>query len=180
MADITSRELEMMPEDKKKDIMNILNRTMGKASRGYVAISKNIKTNLSAYTKIGKLQEAVDMLNEQGLGNLLYVSEEDAKTCAECGGMNGKILYMRNPTHHKFLPPLHPNCRCYILPYTELFEWWNINRYYDLYKPPVKLPDTPSDDIIAFIKIYEGFRSMPYRGGDKQNRTVGYGHKIFR
>ena len=35
-----------------------------------------------------------------------------------------------------------------------------------------------SDELIAFVADYEQFYSMPYRGQDSQNRTVGYGHVI--
>ncbi|MGU8435448.1 glycoside hydrolase family protein [Clostridium perfringens] len=35
-----------------------------------------------------------------------------------------------------------------------------------------------SDDLINFLASYEGFSSIPYRGVDYQNRTIGYGHVI--
>ncbi|MGU8478588.1 glycoside hydrolase family protein [Clostridium perfringens] len=35
-----------------------------------------------------------------------------------------------------------------------------------------------SDDLINFVASYEGFSSIPYKGADYQNRTIGYGHVI--
>jgi GH24 family phage-related lysozyme (muramidase) len=39
-------------------------------------------------------------------------------------------------------------------------------------------PTSASDKLVTFLKSYEGFHDMPYRGLDSQNRTVGYGHVI--
>jgi GH24 family phage-related lysozyme (muramidase) len=43
-------------------------------------------------------------------------------------------------------------------------------------KEPVKAPIQASDESISFIKSYEDFSPVPYRGLDSQNLTIGYGH----
>ena len=49
-----------------------------------------------------------------GITKFQWVTTKDEITCPECGPLDGQIVPDEWPTE----PPLHPNCRCTIKPYT--------------------------------------------------------------
>lgn len=48
------------------------------------------------------------LVNQYGADGYEYVSEDDSKTCNVCKKHHGKV--------NDIIPPVHPNCRCYIIP----------------------------------------------------------------
>src|SRR5699024_5970534 len=49
------------------------------------------------------------LVNQYGADGYEYVSEDDSKTCSICKKHHGKV--------NDIIPPVHPNCRCYIIPH---------------------------------------------------------------
>ena len=54
--------------------------------------------------------------NADVIGGIKFISTLDAKTCPFCGSYDGKIWKPEDATLVK-RPPLHPNCRCTVIPW---------------------------------------------------------------
>ena len=88
------------------------------------SIAKEMNTSLSNARRLVLTESAVfstkgreksyDKLN---VDEIEFVASLDEKTCAECGGMDGKHYPRSTGEIGKNLPPLHPYCRCTTAPY---------------------------------------------------------------
>lgn len=41
-----------------------------------------------------------------------YSAILDDRTCPICSELDGKVIAPDDPAYHRFMPPIHPNCRC--------------------------------------------------------------------
>jgi SPP1 gp7 family putative phage head morphogenesis protein len=59
------------------------------------------------------LEDAIAMVVFKALGveKVMWVAEDDSKTCKDCKALDGKIFPLEDAP-----PKLHPNCRCYYIP----------------------------------------------------------------
>ena len=88
------------------------------------AIAKEMNTSLSNARRLVLTESAVfsakgrdKSYQELNVDEIEFVSSLDEKTCAECGGMDGKHYPRNTGEIGKNLPPLHPYCRCTTAPY---------------------------------------------------------------
>ena len=96
---------------------------------------------------------------------VLWISENDDKTCDECYFKDGRIYLLGDDPERP-----HLNCRCRKVYFDgDGYESGALQNN----------PEAPSNACISFIASYESFRAMPYKGQDSKNRTVGYGHVII-
>ncbi|MBO7734890.1 MAG: minor capsid protein [Methanobrevibacter sp.] len=64
-------------------------------------------------------QAAIDRYIDAGIGKYKFVAIGDEATCQICGSMNGMVYDMLDAKTSQNVPPIHPNCRCCLLPYFE-------------------------------------------------------------
>ena len=88
------------------------------------AIAKEMNTSLSNAKRLVLTESAVfstkgrdKSYDELNVDEIEFVASLDEKTCAECGGMDGKHYPKSTGEIGKNLPPLHPYCRCTTAPY---------------------------------------------------------------
>lgn len=88
------------------------------------AIAKEMNTSLSNAKRLVLTESAVfstkgrdKSYQELNVDEIEFVASLDEKTCAECGGMDGKHYPRSTGEIGKNLPPLHPYCRCTTAPY---------------------------------------------------------------
>ena len=65
------------------------------------------------------VQSAVDRYKAAGIDAYQFYTVEDERTCEECGALHGQIFPFLNAEIGENMPPIHPNCRCTILPIIE-------------------------------------------------------------
>lgn len=65
---------------------------------------------------------SISAYNYMGIKYYRYKAELDSKTCEDCQNMDGKIFSVDEAMSGKNLPPMHPNCRCYIEPVLDDIE----------------------------------------------------------
>ena len=88
------------------------------------SIAKEMNTSLSNARRLVLTESAVfstkgrdKSYDELNVDEIEFVASLDEKTCAECGGMDGKHYPRSSGEIGKNLPPLHPYCRCTTAPY---------------------------------------------------------------
>lgn len=52
-----------------------------------------------------------------GVDRVEYVATLEAHTCETCGALDGKVLSLKDVAAGMTAPPMHPNCRCVLVPY---------------------------------------------------------------
>lgn len=109
-------------------------------------------------------------------------ADEDERTCPLCAAANGLVLVSELRAPGYTAPPFHPNCRC------KIDEWYQSGAIdtlpgWQIVNAKLSPPFTPSDEILAFIMSYEGFRASPYYASAAEKaegtRTIGFGHVIL-
>lgn len=72
-------------------------------------------------TECNRIQNiaCVDAFKTLGIKAFVYHAEFDNRTCDKCYELNGKVFNLDDDDIYDKLPPLHPNCRCYIEPVLE-------------------------------------------------------------
>lgn len=61
-------------------------------------------------------QAAKDTYKEAGVEYYEYLAVGDDRTSEECMDLNGKIFRLDDAVVGENFPPIHPNCRCTIIP----------------------------------------------------------------
>ena len=73
-----------------------------------------------------KTQAAAQRYQDYGLTQYKYMADTDDKTCkhkaGNCEDLDGKIFKYSEMQAGKNAPPMHPNCRCYIVPVINEFK----------------------------------------------------------
>ncbi|MDD3410519.1 MAG: minor capsid protein [Eubacteriales bacterium] len=64
-------------------------------------------------------QAALKSYEDAQLEEYEYLTAEDSRTCKICAGMNGKRFKLSEARVGENMPPLHPNCRCTVVPVVE-------------------------------------------------------------
>jgi len=115
----------------------ILGENMAKASRRLVGVGvdvggelgKRIKnqSEVIARTEIMRVSNGVSRRiyeeNKDILKGVQYLATLDDRTCPVCGVNDGKIFYFdKNPVTSGEQPPLHPRCRCVLIPITKTWK----------------------------------------------------------
>ncbi|WP_303051938.1 minor capsid protein [uncultured Dialister sp.] len=59
----------------------------------------------------------VDSFGAMGVEKVQYVATLEAHTCGTCGGLDDKVMNRKDAVPGVTAPPMHPNCRCTIVPY---------------------------------------------------------------
>lgn len=60
-----------------------------------------------------------DSFQSLGVEKVEYVATLEAHTCPTCGGLDGKVFAISEVAASMTAPPMHPNCRCTLVPYFE-------------------------------------------------------------
>lgn len=60
-----------------------------------------------------------DSFQSLGVEKVEYVATLEAHTCPTCGGLDGKVFTLKEVAAGMTAPPMHPNCRCTLVPYFE-------------------------------------------------------------
>ncbi len=66
-----------------------------------------------------QVQSAVDRYKAAGVDMYEFYCVEDERTCEECGKLHGQIFPFLVAEIGTNMPPIHPNCRCTIIPIIE-------------------------------------------------------------
>jgi SPP1 gp7 family putative phage head morphogenesis protein len=96
-----------------------------KESRLFEALVSNELERLKSYAYSERLitsqieQYAIDLedtiakivYEDTGVKEVMWVAEDDHKTCSDCKEMDGQIIKLSEAP-----PKLHHNCRCYLIP----------------------------------------------------------------
>ena len=59
----------------------------------------------------------VDSFGAMGVEKVQYVATLEAHTCGTCGELDDKIMNRKDAVPGVTAPPMHPNCRCTLVPY---------------------------------------------------------------
>lgn len=79
-------------------------------SREYVEHAETV-----ARTELARVREEanLDIMRAQGAEKVQFIASEDERLCPICGAHHGKVYDVRDAP----VLPLHPNCRCTLVPY---------------------------------------------------------------
>lgn len=61
----------------------------------------------------------VDSFGAMGIEKVQYVATLEAHTCGTCGSLDDKVMNRKDAIPGISAPPMHPNCRCTLVPYFE-------------------------------------------------------------
>lgn len=61
-------------------------------------------------------QAAIDRYKDAGFKHFEFLTAKDSRTCKVCAGHDGWVHALRDAKPGENMPPLHPNCRCTVLP----------------------------------------------------------------
>ena len=64
-------------------------------------------------------QAKLDTYREAGVQKYQYITTIDDRTSPECEALDGKIFRLDEAVVGENFPPIHPNCRCTIIPIVE-------------------------------------------------------------
>lgn len=81
----------------------------------YSAALRLVKTELNAVQSAKNLKA----FESQKINKYMYCAILDSRTSKICRKMNGNIYLLKDAKRGVNLPPLHPNCRSFIVPYLE-------------------------------------------------------------
>lgn len=59
----------------------------------------------------------VDSFGAMGVEKVQYVATLEAHTCGTCGELDDKVMNRKDAVPGVTAPPMHPNCRCTLVPY---------------------------------------------------------------
>lgn len=70
------------------------------------------------HTEVNRLRNAmaIERYKQAGLSQYQFHTLGDDKVCEKCDSINNKIFDISDAEVGKNLPPIHPNCRCFITP----------------------------------------------------------------
>lgn len=100
---------------------------LGQTIGGMVGRRIQDQSEVIARTEIMRVSNGVrDRVYEQNqdiLKGVEYLATLDPRTCIVCGSLDGKVFeYGVNDPKPNEKPPLHPNCRCVLIPLTKSWE----------------------------------------------------------
>ena len=64
-------------------------------------------------------QATADTYRQAGIEKYQYLAIEDDRTSEACQELDGKIFRLDEAVIGENFPPIHPNCRCSIIPVVE-------------------------------------------------------------
>jgi len=77
-------------------------------------IARTVLNGTANATRMEVFEENADVLD-----GVKYIATFDSRVCSVCGYYDGKIW---KPSEVQARPPLHPNCRCVLVPYIDVGE----------------------------------------------------------
>jgi GH24 family phage-related lysozyme (muramidase) len=119
---------------------------------------------------LAKIEAKIEAFIDNGVEKYEIVTQPGC--CDVCAEKADQFFDVADYSQGVNAPPFHPNCRCEVRVYAA-------ENAEEPAEEENELPESASDDLLDFLKDYEKFYAMPYRGLDSQNRTVGYGHVIL-
>jgi SPP1 gp7 family putative phage head morphogenesis protein len=60
-----------------------------------------------------------DSFKNMNVKKVQYLATLESNTCGTCGELDGKVFELKDATPGVTAPPMHPNCRCTLVPYFE-------------------------------------------------------------
>lgn len=91
---------------------------LDKEGNPIIQINKSYRAEMIARTETTRLANlgALENYKDNGIQKVRWIAALSDRTCPECEELNGQIFDITDPT----LPPAHVDCRCTIMPITEL------------------------------------------------------------
>ena len=81
---------------------------------GAVTLARTIINGVSNNARVETIKENSDVID-----GIKFLGTLDGKTCPYCASLDGYIWRGEDMVHAR-RPPIHPNCRCTLVPYVEL------------------------------------------------------------
>ena len=81
---------------------------------GAVTLARTIINGVSNNARVETIKENADVID-----GIKFLGTLDGKTCPHCASLDGYIWRDEDMVHAR-RPPIHPNCRCTLIPYVEL------------------------------------------------------------
>lgn len=116
---------------------------MGKAARRLFGLGKDLggtignrlmqQSEVIARTEIQRVSNEVSHRiykeNQDVLKGEQFLATLDHKTCIACGNLDGRVFYFgRGGTPDEAVPPIHPSCRCVLVPITKTWEELGVDK----------------------------------------------------
>jgi len=106
----------------EKIVQNIMGTRAGNYADGVLSTSRNSARRLARTMCSGLANQAKDEFyrqNDDLITAVEWLSTLDGRACPECAGLD-RVRWKPDERHP--VPPLHPSCRCVLLPVTELTD----------------------------------------------------------
>lgn len=106
----------------EKIVQNIMGTRAGNYADGVLSTSRNSARRLARTMCSGLANQAKDEFyrqNDDLITAVEWLSTLDGRACPECAGLD-RVRWETGERHP--VPPLHPSCRCVLLPVTELTD----------------------------------------------------------
>lgn len=82
-------------------------------------------------TEFCRVQTSAEMMAYQSEGFKEYMYIANERCCEDCQDLDGNVYKVKDESAGQNLPPMHPNCRCSIAPYSDRDEY---EKWLDGYK----------------------------------------------
>lgn len=112
VEELTVRDIYRLIRGTKEN--NYADGVLATTQAGAVTLARTIINGVSNNARVETIKENADVID-----GVKFLGTLDGKTCPYCASLDGYIWRGEDMTHAR-RPPIHPNCRCTLIPYVEL------------------------------------------------------------
>jgi len=117
LLDDIKRELERMIALKAP-----VETAAGGVKRPFKKLSNSTKAMVDTEMVYAERQGLRDAYIDYGAGKYRYLATLDNLTCETCGELDGKVFLLSQAVVGANYPPIHPHCRCTVIPVFDDFD----------------------------------------------------------
>lgn len=112
VEELTVRDIYKLIRGTKEN--NYTDGVLATTQTGAVTLARTIINGVANNARVETIKENADVID-----GIKFLGTLDGKTCPHCASLDGYI-WRGDDMAHARRPPIHPNCRCTLIPYVEL------------------------------------------------------------
>lgn len=90
--------------------------------KAFKTLQNSTKAMIDTECSYAERQGIKSAFNNESIKKYRYLATLDTKTCEDCAELDGKVFLVKDAVVGVNYSPMHPHCRCVILPYFDDFE----------------------------------------------------------
>jgi SPP1 gp7 family putative phage head morphogenesis protein len=90
--------------------------------KAFKTLENSMKAMIDTECSYAERQGTKTAFDNESIKKYRYLATLDTKTCEDCAELDGKVFLVKDAEVGVNYSPMHPHCRCVILPYFEDFE----------------------------------------------------------